>query len=105
MKNLSALSLFVMGSKAANQSFHGSSEFGQVEYGHALQNYDGVPSHAKPQNYHNEQSDCDVEKWKKVKHLDTPDYQALSAWCKQQLIWERVNRDYTPEKFYTGDEF
>ena len=40
-----------------------------------------------------------------MKFLDTPDYQALPAWCKQALIWERVNRDYTPEKFFIGDEF
>ena len=38
-------------------------------------------------------------------HLDTPYYQSQSAYCKQQMIWERVNRDHTSERFFLGSEF
>ena len=48
---------------------------------------------------------CPVEEFLKHKNLDTPSYQALSAYCKSQIIWERVNRDHTPERFFVGNEF
>ena len=38
-------------------------------------------------------------------HLDTPEYQAMSAYCKQQLIWKKVIEDRTPERFFVGAEF
>lgn len=39
------------------------------------------------------------------RHLDQPDYQALSAYCKQQIIWKNVIQDTTPERFFIGPEF
>jgi hypothetical protein len=39
------------------------------------------------------------------KHLDTPKYQALSAECKKEIIWARVSKDKTPERFFIGNEF
>lgn len=46
-----------------------------------------------------------IEKIGKDDKLDTPHYQALPAVCKKNLIWERVNRDHTPERFFIGNEF
>ena len=37
--------------------------------------------------------------------LDTPEYQAQSAYCKQQMIWKRVIQNRTPERFFVGNEF
>ena len=54
-------------------------------------------------SYNNDE--CDVEGFKHQEDLDTPKYQALSAYCKQQIIWERVQRDRTPERFFVGNEF
>ena len=42
--------------------------------------------------------------WKN-ENLDTPDYQALSAACKQQIMWKRVIADREPQKFFVGPEF
>lgn len=39
------------------------------------------------------------------RHLDTPDYQELSAFCKQEIIWTNVIKDRTPERFFVGPEF
>ena len=38
-------------------------------------------------------------------HLDTAEYQALSAVCKEELIWKQVLRDERRERFYKGFEF
>ena len=38
-------------------------------------------------------------------HLDTPEYQALSAICKEELIWKLVLQDTRRERFYAGLEF
>lgn len=40
-----------------------------------------------------------------LEHLDTAEYQAMSAKCKQELIWKRVKQDDTPERFFVGTEF
>ena len=40
-----------------------------------------------------------------LEHFDTPEYQAMSAKCKQDLIWSRVIEDRTPERFFVGAEF
>mmetsp|Transcript_35266 Transcript_35266/g.43129 ORF Transcript_35266/g.43129 Transcript_35266/m.43129 type:complete len:331 (+) Transcript_35266:183-1175(+) len=40
-----------------------------------------------------------------TEQLDTPDYQALSAICKDELIWTKVLQDTRRERFYTGYEF
>ena len=40
-----------------------------------------------------------------IEHFDTPAYQAMSAYCKQQLIWKRVIENRTPERFFVGAEF
>ena len=46
-----------------------------------------------------------IEKIGEDDKLDTPHYQALPAACKKQIIWERINRDHTPERFFIGNEF
>ncbi len=38
-------------------------------------------------------------------HLDTEEYQSLSAKCKQELIWKHVLVDERRERFYKGFEF
>ena len=38
-------------------------------------------------------------------HLDTPDYQAMSAKCKLENIWRLCLIDERRERFYTGWEF
>ena len=38
-------------------------------------------------------------------HFDTPTYQAMSAYCKQEAIWKKVIKDRTSAKFFVGDEF
>ena len=38
-------------------------------------------------------------------HLDTPEYQALSAICKEELLWKLVLQDTRRERFYAGIEF
>jgi hypothetical protein len=38
-------------------------------------------------------------------HFDTPEYNAMSAYCKQEAIWSNVIKDTTPEKFFIADEF
>ena len=38
-------------------------------------------------------------------HLDTPQYQALSAMCKTELMWKLILPDKRRERFYTGYEF
>jgi hypothetical protein len=43
-----------------------------------------------------------------LEHLvdfDTPEYQAQSAYCKQQMIWRNVIKDRTPQQFFVGEEF
>jgi len=40
-----------------------------------------------------------------LENLDTAEYQASSAYCKSQYIWERVNRNLAPERFFVGNEF
>jgi len=49
--------------------------------------------------------DCPVEYFKKFEKLDTDDYQSLSAFCKQAIVWERANRNHSVERFFTGHEF
>lgn len=47
--------------------------------------------------------DC---KWPKdVKNLDTPEYQMLSAKCKEELVWRNCLEDETRELFFVGPEF
>ena len=38
-------------------------------------------------------------------NLDTPEYQVLSAYCKQQILWERTIENRTPERFFVGSDF
>ena len=38
-------------------------------------------------------------------HLDTPEYQALSACCKEEIIWINSIIDRSPERFFVGNEF
>ena len=40
-----------------------------------------------------------------IDHLDTPQYQALSAACKEEIIWNKCIADRTPERFFVGNEF
>lgn len=40
-----------------------------------------------------------------TENLDTPEYQALSAICKEELIWQKILEDGRKEKFYVGPEF
>ena len=40
-----------------------------------------------------------------IEDFDTPQYQSLSAKCKEELIWKKVLEDGTREKFFTGFEF
>lgn len=42
---------------------------------------------------------------KNTDHLDTPEYQALSALCKEELIWRLSLKDERRERFYAGFEF
>ena len=58
-------------------------------------------------NYYDEGPDCgpDYEKIRENEFLDTPEYQALPAKCKQDIIWERCQRNLTPERFFIGHEF
>lgn len=37
--------------------------------------------------------------------FDTPEYQKLSAFCKEEMIWRMVLSDRRRERFYTGFEF
>jgi hypothetical protein len=37
--------------------------------------------------------------------LDTPEYQAMSAMCKEELIWKKLLTDGTRQMFFTGPEF
>ena len=34
--------------------------------------------------------------------LDTPDYQKLSAKCKEEVVWQNILMDSTREGFFTG---
>ena len=47
----------------------------------------------------------DVCDFPETDHFDTPDYQALPALCKTEMIWRKVLQDDLRERFYTGDEF
>ena len=47
---------------------------------------------------------CDVKGMKDQVYLDTDKYQALSARCKQDIIWERITRDRTVQRFFTGND-
>jgi len=48
----------------------------------------------------------DACKWpKEVKNLDTPEYQALSALCKEEVVWRNCLEDETRELFFVGPEF
>ena len=38
-------------------------------------------------------------------NLDTPEYQALSAKCKEELIWRLTLQDPRREGFFRGYEF
>ena len=38
-------------------------------------------------------------------NLDTPEYQALSAKCKQDIIWDNCISNRDPERFFIGKEF
>lgn len=38
-------------------------------------------------------------------HLDTPEYQSMSAMCKEELIWQNILGDGTRERFFKGPEF
>ena len=49
-------------------------------------------------------ADCPV-KAEELKHLDGPEYQAMSAMCKEELIWQKILSDGTRQKFFTGPEF
>jgi len=40
-----------------------------------------------------------------IKHLDYPEYQALPAICKEDVIWKRALSDGTRQRFFTGPEF
>lgn len=42
---------------------------------------------------------------KDTDNLDTPEYQAMSAVCKEELIWSKVLIDERRERFYAGFEF
>lgn len=35
-------------------------------------------------------------------HLDTPDYQELSAYCKMQNLWANITNDTTVNRFFVG---
>ena len=37
--------------------------------------------------------------------LDTPEYQNLSAKCKEEVIWQNILMDSVREKFFTGNGF
>ncbi len=37
-------------------------------------------------------------------YLDTAKYNALSGYCKQQIIWEKVIYEKQPERFFVGKE-
>jgi hypothetical protein len=37
--------------------------------------------------------------------LDTPEYQSLSAMCKEEIVWQNILTDGTRERFFTGPEF
>ena len=47
---------------------------------------------------------CDVESFLDQVYLDTSKYQALSAQCKQDIIWERVLRSKEVQRFFTGND-
>ena len=47
---------------------------------------------------------CDVKGMLDQVYLDTDKYQALSARCKQEIIWERITRDKTVQRFFTGND-
>lgn len=47
----------------------------------------------------------DVCEFPETDHFDTPEYQALPAICKHEMIWRKVLQDDTRERFYTGTEF
>lgn len=40
-----------------------------------------------------------------TKHLDTEEYQRMSAKCKEELVWQKTLSDGRRERFYTGPEF
>ena len=40
-----------------------------------------------------------------TEHLDTPEYQALPAICKQEIIWQKILQDGTRQRFFVGPEF
>ena len=42
---------------------------------------------------------------KEQERLDTPDYQAMPAICKLELMWQLALKDERRERFYTGFEF
>ena len=39
------------------------------------------------------------------KHLDGPEYQSMSAECKEEMIWQNILGDGTRQHFFTGPEF
>ena len=40
-----------------------------------------------------------------LEHFDTPDYQAMSAACKKELIWKRVTDSDTVNRYFVATEF
>ena len=38
-------------------------------------------------------------------YLDTPEYQAMSAYCKQKLIWGRIKENDTVNRFFVGADY
>lgn len=67
-------------------------------YGHEEPSYE--PEYKAPAADYQECPDMEH-----LEHFDTPEYQSMSAYCKQQLIWKRVIEDRTPERFFVGNEF
>jgi len=38
-------------------------------------------------------------------YLDTPEYQSMSGYCKQELIWKRIKANDTINRFFVGTEY
>ena len=53
---------------------------------------------------YNADYNCPVKAFLKLENLDTDDYQALSASCKMDILWERVTRSKVVERFFTGND-
>lgn len=40
-----------------------------------------------------------------LEYFDTPEYQAMSASCKKELIWKRVTANDTVNRFFVATEY